>query len=109
MLYTDGSKLRNQVGFTFIFFENEEPTEEELFRMSDHATIFNAELHAILVAVKFISQRHLYHVLIRSDSMSALTAIQYHKNYDVIKQLYQFELQDVSFQWVKAPQGVYLL
>ncbi|GBO26351.1 hypothetical protein AVEN_262510-1 [Araneus ventricosus] len=65
-------KIENRVGFAFVQFQANDEIYSELFRLSDEATIFMAEVVAIRQAVKYIIVRQLKQSKIFSDSRYAL-------------------------------------
>lgn len=105
MLYTDGSKLLDRVGFAYLHVFNNEVVEEKTYRMSDYATVFNAELNAIMEAMKYIKQKKINKAVIRSDSKAALMAISSKKSYEEVKKIYELQDPDIQLQWVKAHNG----
>lgn len=75
MIYTDGSKLNNKVGFGFLVIEEDQVIAEFKYRLNDSAKVFNAEVQAIAEAIKYILYSTTGEVTIKSDSISALAAI----------------------------------
>ncbi|GBN80556.1 hypothetical protein AVEN_241647-1, partial [Araneus ventricosus] len=70
-IYTNGWKIENRVGFSFVQFQANDEIYSEFFRLSDEATIFMAEIVAIRQAVKYIIVRQLKQSKIFSDSRYA--------------------------------------
>ncbi|GBN25124.1 hypothetical protein AVEN_200180-1 [Araneus ventricosus] len=73
-VYNDGSKIQNTVRCAFVHFQKDE-IYSKLFRLSDEATVFMAEIVAILQAVKYIIERQLKQTEITSDSRSTLMSL----------------------------------
>ena len=66
--YTDGSKGNDKCGFG-VYADN---VIESSHRINDKASIYSAEAAAILFALKTVERKDLNHVLIFTDSLSAL-------------------------------------
>jgi ribonuclease HI len=69
--FTDGSKSDDAVGAAF-----QGMSEEKSFRLPKDASIFTAELFAILQVLRYIKHKKIMSSVICSDSKSALQAIQ---------------------------------
>ena len=70
-VFTDGSKDGDKVGCAAVL-----PEDELKCRLSSHASIYTAELNAIILALENIQQRNIKYSVICSDSLSSLQAIQ---------------------------------
>lgn len=69
-IFTDGSRSDAGVGFSVVF-----PTHVKARRLPDSASIYTAELHAILFAVASIVRLEASEYVIYSDSRSALQCV----------------------------------
>ena len=79
-IFTDGSKTDEGVGFAITFENNSESR-----RIPKEASIFTAELLAILLALKRVYQVRQKSFVIVSDSRSALMAIEgYNSSHPII-------------------------
>ncbi|GBN70212.1 hypothetical protein AVEN_271437-1 [Araneus ventricosus] len=102
-IYTDGSKLNNQVGAAFCIFEPE-GVNEYLYRLEDHNSVFQAEFTAFHQALQWKKKhRPDDHCHIYSDSLSALKAIQKLRPKNNLVEKFR-DLCDTrtSLHWVKA-------
>lgn len=108
-VYTDGSKLMDQVGCAFIVIKNNTIIKKNQFRLSDNSTVFSAEALAILEACRFLIRNGLENSRIFSDSMSVLQELagQQTKN-DLIREIKELiKSLPIKFFWVKAHRGTY--
>ena len=69
-IYTDGSKSPNGVGCAVVHKDG-----SHVGKLSDYASVFTAELKAILEALKLINQSKYKKFVIYTDSSSAITAL----------------------------------
>ncbi|GBM38966.1 hypothetical protein AVEN_271074-1 [Araneus ventricosus] len=74
--FTDGSKIGNIVGTAFIHYANKQEITKSQYRLTDHNTVYMAELFAIHKAIDYILDHELYDVKIVSTSRSALMTIE---------------------------------
>ena len=70
ILYTDGSWTEEETGFAVLSGD-----EIHAQKIQEHATIFTAELHAILEAVQRAKTSRKKHMTIATDSRSSIAAI----------------------------------
>ncbi len=74
-IYTDGSKTRNGVGYGF-YIKGENYLYKKAVKMEDYNSVFQAEVIAIGHAAREASNKiHNKHIVVRSDSQSALQAL----------------------------------
>ena len=76
-VYTDGSKINNKVGSAFVVFKGNKIIHFQNYRLSDHATVFQAEIHAITQAGLYLLQtnKKIKYLRIFTDSQAAILAI----------------------------------
>ncbi|GIY54769.1 uncharacterized protein CDAR_391051 [Caerostris darwini] len=82
LIYTDGSKMNNQVGAAFVVLEQDRETCFQKCRLSNPATVFMAELVAIVKAIDFVILHAISPANIISDSRSVLLALANPNNLD---------------------------
>jgi len=70
IVYTDGSLVENRVACAVV-----SRTSSESFRLPNNTSVFRAELHVIMVAMRLIRKRKEKNFIIFSDSMSSLQAL----------------------------------
>ena len=108
-IYTDGSKGDAATGNAIIV----DRTAELIGRLPDHTSIFIAELHAILIALRFIHSQNLRKACVCSDSRAALQSI-LHSSFtqpiqleilNIHQTLIDNETQ-VKFLWVPGHTGI---
>lgn len=113
-IYTDGSKTEDGVGSAFVAFVNGKRIHEWSTSLNAEATVFQAELHAILTALEWLQTvKDVRTIALFSDSSSSLHAASNFmpKNstvQSVQKQLHTLEKRGktVILRWVKAHIGV---
>ncbi|GBM42773.1 hypothetical protein AVEN_81594-1 [Araneus ventricosus] len=71
-IFTDGSKVGNRIGSTFVHYANKQGITKSQHGLADHNTVYMAEVFAIHNAIDYILDHELYDVKIVSDSRSAL-------------------------------------
>lgn len=78
-IYTDGSKLNNQVGSAMVVYKNKNKKNyHKYYRLNNDATVYMAEVFAIDQAIDYVIKKGDYRnndFAIISDSMSALKSI----------------------------------
>ena len=107
-IYTDGSKCNEKTAAAY-----HSSDETESFRLNDNSSIFTAEIEAIRGALNFIRESGKDKVVIFSDSMSVLEAIdnQESKNSLVNKTLQEIyslvsDGLDIKFCWIPSHIGI---
>ncbi|XP_035216383.1 uncharacterized protein LOC118189819 [Stegodyphus dumicola] len=74
-IFTDGSKDDTRVGAAFAVFHNSQEMFHDHFRVSDHATVFQAESLALRKAALWASSSDFNKISIYTDSMSVLQSM----------------------------------
>ena len=78
-IFTDVSKTEEGVGSGFCIYANNKLQAENLTRLDDNCTVFQAELHAIFDAVTYlktkVSEWGMKYVKILSNSQSGIQAL----------------------------------
>ncbi|GIX87724.1 uncharacterized protein CDAR_617111 [Caerostris darwini] len=109
LIYTDGSKMNNQVGGAFVVLEQDRGTCFQKYRISNSATVFMAELVAIDKAIDFVILHAISPANIISDSRSVLLALANPNNLDPsiirIKNKVKNYNGQVRLFWIKAHAG----
>lgn len=116
-IYTDGSKSELGTGCAFVIYELGEEIFSSKIKLSAHCSAYQAELKAIEEALmKLVTLKDRltgWKILIRSDSLSALKALQDTQcGSPLVRSMHGSlcELQEgavyVFFQWVRGHQGV---
>ena len=109
-VYTDGSKLDDKVG-SGVYITDKSGTTSAKFRISDHATVYQAELFAIKQAAEMLRQRQdLTDVKIFVDSQAALRTFQSaliksRLALETIESLNRVKHKSLTFVWTKAHVG----
>ena len=118
LIFTDGSKTsEGKTGSGWAIFHNQNPDEPrcEKIRISDHSTVFQAEIFAILSAAKALLTNHLPinpTICFFTDSQSSLHALCHHYPrsslvIETIKNLNKIgDTSTVTLQWVRGHCGV---
>lgn len=106
-VYTDGSKSDAGVGFGAVF-----PDAERSGSLNESASIFTAELYAILIVLKEILIRNDKNFVIYSDSLSALQALNFNSTHPLVLEILEWifllnrKNKMIKFCWVPAHVGV---
>ncbi|GBM04150.1 hypothetical protein AVEN_115523-1 [Araneus ventricosus] len=75
-IYTDGSKINDQVGAAIVVFYNNEEIFNRTIRLPDFATVYQAEVTGIQMALEFISTIGPWNKInLYTDSLSVLEAL----------------------------------
>ena len=110
-VYTDGSKLKDQVGSGVYIIHTDGSTTDLSFRISDHATVYQAELFAIKQAAEHLSTLGtLGRVKFFVDSQAALRTFQSLTIKSklalvTIQTLNTVRHKSLTFVWTKAHVG----
>ncbi|GBN91932.1 Putative protein in type-1 retrotransposable element R1DM [Araneus ventricosus] len=106
-IFTDGSKIESQVGAAFCI-TSETDSQEHLFRLSDHCSVFQAEAVAIQEAIKWRNKHRPQSIChIHTDSLSVLLALQNHKiSHHLIHRIRSHLDGNINLHWVKAHIGI---
>ena len=111
-IYTDGSKSQEGVGCSFLI-----PllNYDEKIKLSEHATIFSAEAHAIIEAMKYVLNNKVHKALILTDSKSVVESLSNLDNilkslligqiYKIYQQILKANLI-INILWIKAHCGL---
>ncbi|KAJ3619210.1 hypothetical protein MTP99_004912 [Tenebrio molitor] len=105
VIYTDASKTHEGVGCAFYSPQN---ATERKFKLSNESSIHTAELYAIHQALCYSQTLDQKNIIICTDSLSAIQAIQRtspknHLLHLIQKTLYETEKQDKSILFVWIP------
>lgn len=104
-IYTDGSKIEDRVGFGVWSKE-----KEINGRLNNHASIFTAEMYAIIKAIDLVEKANGSHFLIISDSLSCLKALGNYDSKDTITNRTKYKLakirKHVEFLWIPSHIGI---
>ena len=110
-IFTDGSKLDNQVGAAFCSFKNNDLIHEWKSGLFSENSVFQAELMAILQAIKWFKTTNYTSCLINSDSLSGLNALQDTQTTDYLTQQILHQLHStekhIYFSWVRGHVGLH--
>ena len=109
-IYTDGSKGDEATGNAIIV----DGIGDLIGRLPDDTSIFIAELHAILIALKFIHHHNLRKACVCSDSRSALESI-IHSSFNQYIKIQLFNIHQtliengtqIKFLWVPGHTGIH--
>lgn len=111
IIYTDGSKMELGVGAAFAVYLHNEIIFEKKIRLHSLNSVYQAELIAILHAIKWVMDSCYNSAHIFTDSMSSTYALQFiFPRNDIIKDIFTVLLQNpnkkVYISWVKAHVGL---
>ncbi|XP_035219071.1 uncharacterized protein LOC118192258 [Stegodyphus dumicola] len=111
-IYTDGSKIEDNVGSAFAIFSNESLIHQWKRQLHKNNIVFQAEATAIKYAINYIQEHHLYNTIIQSDSLSTLYALKDPKPTSPIIAAIQNDLQNnaslnTTLTWIKGHSGIH--
>ncbi|GBM55531.1 hypothetical protein AVEN_16347-1 [Araneus ventricosus] len=75
-IYTDGSKINNQVGEAYVHYDNGKETDSCLLRLGNQNTVFMAEVIIIYKEIDYCIDENIRNSRVFTDSRSALMAIE---------------------------------
>jgi len=116
-IYTDGSKKICEVGAAFYIFKDKNEQFNNLYRLGNFCTVFQAELLAIKEALEFtntnLTNNSNINIGMFTDSKSSIDAIKIFNNTNplvfeirsMIKKLSEKNIQ-ITFHWVKSHIGI---
>ena len=109
-IFTDGSKIDNQVGAAFCCYLNDTSLFEWKSGLLSENSVFQAELTAILHAINWFSNSTHNSCTINTDSLSGLLALKDQETTDYLVQTILLQLQSlkkfISFRWVRGHAGL---
>ncbi|XP_023235328.1 uncharacterized protein LOC111634717 [Centruroides sculpturatus] len=109
-IFTDGSRINNSVGCSFVIYNNNSEISQQTFRLDDRCTVFQAELFAIGKAIDYVNQTYEnVAVDIYTDSLSAYNLIRSNKLHPLavkVKNLIKKSKCNIYISWVRAHQGL---
>ena len=111
-VYTDGSKVEEEVGAACIIMKNNKVIANILRKLPSQATVFTAELTAIKIAITFIKQNKITNSAIYTDSLSAVLAIKKKKSNHLITEIQQIyrnfktENNNTIICWIPSHVGI---
>ncbi|XP_035231613.1 ribonuclease H-like [Stegodyphus dumicola] len=107
-IFTDGSKIDERVGCSFVAYLN---GFIKKFRLSDNSTVFQAEVFAILKSLEWILGKDTKDVDLFSDSQSALLAIVSGKSFTKLVfdahllLIENLKKRNINLHWIKGHIG----
>ncbi|GBM21852.1 hypothetical protein AVEN_32843-1 [Araneus ventricosus] len=106
-IYTDGSKINNQVGAAYVHYYNGTETDSCLIRLGNQNKVFMAEVMAISKAIDYCIDKNIRNSKVVTDSRSTLMAIESteEKRRIIIEIKKKLKLTKIQLQWVRAHSG----
>lgn len=110
-IFTDGSKMNGRVGAGFVVCgQDDGVTYSASYRLNDNASVFQAELFAILEALNWLRDKNIGSFVLISDSRSALTVLANYPYYNpltvqIYNNLSHFSPNNYKFLWTRAHVG----
>ncbi|GBM61980.1 hypothetical protein AVEN_13141-1 [Araneus ventricosus] len=108
-VYTDGSRMEDETGFSVCTFQNNQNIDNFLYKLKSHNSVFQAEMAAIRHAANWAAKNN-YKINIHTDSLSSIMALKSaHSRSQFVnnskKDLYLAK-NLVGLSWVKAHVGI---
>ena len=109
-VYTDGSKMAGRIGVAYRILHNDQVVFQDSRRISDHASVFQAEIYAIALAADVLSEHEEIGVVrFHVDAQAALLALKSStiEACGVLSAATKLDAIDgrVDLVWVKAHAG----
>ncbi|GBM05189.1 hypothetical protein AVEN_197742-1 [Araneus ventricosus] len=106
-IYTDGSKISNQAGASYVHYYSGTETDSCLIRLGNQNTVFMAEVMAISRAIDYCIDKNIRNSKVITDSRSTLMAIESNeeKRRIIIEIKKKLKLTKIQLQWVRAHNG----
>ena len=108
-IFTDGSKSRGGVGCALLYKQNSYQA-----RLSNKASVFTAEMTAIIESLKVINQSNKETFVIYSDSYSAVSALDQYNSFHPLVQKAQewlfrlhIKFKKIHFCWIPSHVGIH--
>ncbi|XP_067141829.1 uncharacterized protein [Centruroides vittatus] len=110
-IYTDGSKVENRVGASFIVIKDKEEIHQAQYRLDDRCSVYQAELFAILQSIKWILSTSVsVPVIINTDSQAAIYTLRQFTDKNImameVKSIIEEHDLKIKVRWVKAHIGI---
>lgn len=110
-IYTDGSKTDDNTAYAIVIQSKNKIIETKTERLHHNNTVFQAELQAILISIKWVINSDFNTAQIFSDSQSAISAIyklypQYQSIRDTHDLLKLHSRKHIFLTWVKGHSGI---
>ncbi|XP_067122539.1 uncharacterized protein [Centruroides vittatus] len=108
-IYTDGSRAGNQVGCSFIVYQNDTEIFQRRARLFGGCSVLQSELLAIKLAIDWcFTNYHNVNIALYSDSNSAISLLGRRNMYPIARKI-QEDLKksdnSICINWVRAHQG----
>ncbi|KMQ81828.1 non-ltr retrotransposon cats, partial [Lasius niger] len=108
-IFTDGSKMDDRVGCAFVAYKNETEIYNEEHRLSDMATVYQAELYAIKKSLDWMDKNKYRSAQINSDSRAAIQTLRQTNTKTELAHNTKIQLlntqKHINIKWVKAHVG----
>lgn len=109
--YTDGSKMELGVSSAFTIFLNGSYIHSYKARINKSNTIYQAELLAIYLALRWFMQSAFYKMILYTDSSSSVSSLEniFPTNkiiFDIYGLLHQNPEKFIQIAWIKAHAGI---
>ncbi|GBN24002.1 hypothetical protein AVEN_153269-1 [Araneus ventricosus] len=106
-IYTDGSKINNQVGASYVHYYNGTETDSCLIRLGNQNTVFMAEVTAISRAIYYSIDKNIRNPKVITDSRSTLMAIESteEERRIIIEIKKKLKLTKIQLQWIRVHNG----
>ncbi|GBM16808.1 hypothetical protein AVEN_9394-1 [Araneus ventricosus] len=106
-ILSDGSKINNQVGASYVHYYNGTETDSCLIRLGNQNTVFMAEVMAIIRAIDYCIDKNIRNSKVITDSRSTLMVIESteEKRRIIIEIKKKLKLTKIQLQWARAHNG----
>ncbi|XP_023236859.1 uncharacterized protein LOC111635946 [Centruroides sculpturatus] len=109
-VFTDGSKIEGNVGCSFVVYNNNNEVNNEIYKLDNMCSVFQAELFAIGKAIEFINRNYTnISATVHTDSLSAYNILLSNKLHPLAESIRNdIRLSDckIHLNWVRAHQGL---
>ncbi|KAH9416497.1 hypothetical protein DERP_014546 [Dermatophagoides pteronyssinus] len=113
-IYTDGSKINDEVGSAVVIFANDEKRSPLLvltYRLNSNCSVYQAELFGICNAISWVIENGVSDAVILSDSKSAIQSIcNFHSTNFLVQLIFKMVADytgRICIKWIKAHNGCF--
>ncbi|XP_023237677.1 uncharacterized protein LOC111636626 [Centruroides sculpturatus] len=108
-VFTDGSKVDNHVGCSFVVYRDEDEIFHKQLRLADHCSVFQAELFAVNAAIHWCENNFSgLSINIVSDSQATIASIKNKHPHYLVTDIYctiRHSTNEYFLNWTRAHQG----
>ena len=111
-VYTDGSKMQNDVGSACIIMKNESIETIIVRKLPQQASVYTAELTAIKLALEYMKHKRNKNCTIYTDSLSAVISVKNRKANHLVTKIHHLtqylrtKNNNITICWIPSHVGI---